>query len=161
MEINNVKNRVFEADCFELGKKMPYALNTKDTSIYRVTGFEQLADIVNTGLVKPKDGKIKGGHQNEVFWTIGGNGFFYYDKRPVLEVNKTVLKDGQIGAVSIDDLSSIWIYYEKEKAYINRLEIIREMYAFVKNNNMNLTKERLIELFNKRIPKKDSEEVER
>ena len=82
--ITTAKNRVFYSDGIGLGRNNPISLHTSSASIYRVTGMNQLIDIVNCGYIRPKEGRVKGGHENEVFWSIGGEKTFYYDKRPVL-----------------------------------------------------------------------------
>ena len=128
--ITNSKNRVF-INNIALGKNIPYAMSTSNTSIYRVTGFSQIKDIISCGYVRPKVGKLKGGHENEIFWTRGGENTFYYDKRPVLEVKEDKLKDGQIGAISIEDLSGIWIFDEKQNKYLNQIEELKETFKKV------------------------------
>ena len=139
--INNSKNRVF-INNLAFGKNISFAMPTSVSSIYRVTGFDQIKDIINCGYVRPKIGKLKGGHQNEIFWTRGGENTFYYDKRPVLEVKDTKLKDGQIGAISLEELSAIWIYNENQSKYINQIKEIKELHKKiemlnkVKNNNL-------------------------
>ena len=104
-----------------IGQNAEIKLTTKDTSIYRVAGYNQLQDIIKSGYIRPKEGKLKGGHNNEIFWTIGGEKLFYYDKRPVLEVPSSVLKDGQLGALKISDLIGVWIFNEEENKYKNDL----------------------------------------
>ena len=102
----------------------PRTLKAKDTSVYRKTGMHQIKEIINTGYVRAKE-KVKGGHNNELFWTRGGDKLFYYNKRPVLEAPYTKVQDGQMGAISLEDLTAIWIFNEKENRYVNCIEYYR------------------------------------
>ena len=88
--------------------------------------MHQIKEIINTGYVRAKE-KVKGGHTNELFWTRGGDKLFYYDKRPVLEAPYTKVKDGQMGAISLEDLTAIWIFNEKENRYVNCIEYYRSL----------------------------------
>ena len=76
--IDDARNRVFN-DSLGVGKDCPYKLTTDNLHIYRKTGFNQIADIVNTGYVRPKE-KVRGGHHKEVFWSQGNDKLFYYNK---------------------------------------------------------------------------------
>lgn len=119
--IETAKNRVFQGG-FGFGKNNPISLSTDNNHIYRVTGYSQIDDIVDCGYVRPKMGKAKGGHSGEVFWTQGNDKLYFYDKRPVIETTPDKLKDGQKGAISIDDLTAIHIFDEEQNRYINKLE---------------------------------------
>ena len=119
--IATARNRVFEGG-LGIGKNNPIAMATINSQIYRVTGDSQIEDILDSGYVRPKEGKLKGGHQNEVFWTKGGDKVFYYDKRPVLQVDSSKLIDNQIGSISIDDLDAIWIMAQILMVQIKTLE---------------------------------------
>ena len=125
--IATARNRVFEGG-LGIGKNNPIAMATINSQIYRVTGDSQIEDILDSGYVRPKEGKLKGGHQNEVFWTKGGDKVFYYDKRPVLQVDSSKLIDNQIGSISIDDLDAIWIFDEKQNKYINQIDYYKNEY---------------------------------
>lgn len=126
--IITAKNRVFDKDGLGLGKNNPISLHTVGTSVYRNTGYNQLEDIIESGFVRPKIGKLRGGHENEVFWSIGGEKTYYYDKRVVLEAPISIVYDGKVGAISINDLSAIWIFDEKQNKYINKLEQIKTLH---------------------------------
>lgn len=121
--IQTCRNRVFKNE-LSFGKNNPIAMNTDSNYIYRVTGINQIYDIIMCGYIRPKEGQIKGGHDNEVFWTQGGVNQFYYDKRPVLEIPISNLCDNDIGAKSIYDLSAIYIFDELSQKYINKIEIL-------------------------------------
>lgn len=123
--IESTRNRVF-VQKLAFGKDNPISLKTKDTSVYRVTGMPQIEDIINTGYVRAKE-KVKGSHKNELFWTRGGEKLFYYDKRPVLEVPAGKVIDGQMGAIPLQDLTSIWYFSEEENKYVNIIEYIKEL----------------------------------
>lgn len=159
--IKNAKNRVFIGG-LGLGKNNPVSLHTIDTSIYRVTGLNQIEDIINCGYVRPKAGKLKGGHEGEIFWTLGGEKLFYYDGRPVIEVSANMVKDNQIGGVALEDLKAIWIFDKGSNSYKNYIEYIKKyrQIAFEKNttikpgsletvfNTSNINEEHLTGIFN-------------
>lgn len=132
--ISDSRNRVF-INNLAIGKDIPIAMSTSSTSNYRVTGLNQIEDIINCGYVRPKAGKLMGGHTNEIFWTRGGENTFYYDKRPVLEVSEDKLKDGQMGAISIKDLLGIWVFDESQNKYINQINYFRNLYEQRHSNN--------------------------
>ncbi len=52
-KIIKVKNRVF-INNIAFGKNIFNVMSTVITSIYRVTGFAQIEDIINCGYVRPK-----------------------------------------------------------------------------------------------------------
>ena len=104
----------------------PRTLKAKDTSVYRKTGMHQMKEIINTGYVRAKE-KVKGGHTNELFWTRGGDKLFYWDKRPVLEAPADKVIEGQMGAIPLDDLTSIWYFSEEKNKYVNIIEYIKEL----------------------------------
>lgn len=126
--IINAKNRVFQAS-FSFGKNNPISMSTNSNHIYRVTGLSQIEDIINCGYVRPPSVKAKGGHIGEVFWTQGSDKLYFYDKRPVLETATDVLKEnGQIGAISLDKLTGIWIFDEQQNKYVNNIQLVRNAY---------------------------------
>ena len=54
---------------------------------------------------------------------------FYYDKRPVIETSVDTLKaDGQIGAISLDKLTGVWMFDEQQNKYVNNIQTIRNAY---------------------------------
>lgn len=129
--IQTTRNRVF-IQKLPFGKTNPISMKTEESSVYRVTGYNQINDIINTGYVRSKE-KVKGGHQNELFWTQGGDKLYYYDKRPVLEAPCTKVKDNQIGAIPLEDLTAVWIFDENQNKYINVIEQInnyRKQYLY-------------------------------
>ena len=130
--ITTAKNRVFYSDGLGIGRNNPISLHTSNSSIYRVTGMDQLADIVNCGYVRPKEGRVKGGHENEVFWSIGGEKTFYYDKRPVIETSVAKVKDGQIGSLSLNDLSAIWVFDYEQNAYTDKISLMKQIRETIK-----------------------------
>ncbi|HOX60552.1 MAG TPA: hypothetical protein PLV72_00915 [Candidatus Magasanikbacteria bacterium] len=116
----NAKNRLFSGG-LGLGKDNPISLKTSNENAYRVTGEPQIQDIIESGFVRPPLGKLKGGHCGEVHWSEGNDKLFYYDKRPVLEIDKSKVLDGTMGAVKITDLKAIWIFNEERKMYENKI----------------------------------------
>lgn len=101
--------RVFSNTGLGLGQNNPISLTTHPKSAYRVTGQDQIDDIFSSGFIRPKPGGVvKGGHQNEVHFAQGGPKLFYYDKRPVIEIDMKDIKDGMTGNISKDKIKSIW-----------------------------------------------------
>lgn len=141
--IATAKNRVFYSDGLGIGKNNPVSLHTSTSFVYRVTGMDQLADIVNCGYVRPKEGRVKGGHENEVFWSIGGEKTFYYDKRPVIEASVDKVKDGQIGSLSLDDLSAIWVFDYEQNGYIDKIDFMRQIRETAKKTNNSISGEQM------------------
>lgn len=127
--ILDARNRVFYDDSFGVGRTNPISLHTNSNFIYRRTGMSQIEDIIKCGYVRPKL-KVNGGHKKEVFWSLGNDNLFYFDRSPILETSANNLTNGQIGALSINDLSAIWIFDSTQNKYINRLEEIKQMYIF-------------------------------
>ncbi len=132
-DLYNVKNSV--APCnLSLGKDNPISLKSKEGYAYRVTGIDQINDIINCGYVRPKEYGVRGqNHGDIIYWSIGGN-VCYYDKRPVLEISLSKVHDGQIGAIPLDDLSGIWIYDEITNSYVNKIENIKSLYVDLQDN---------------------------
>lgn len=126
--IISAKNRVFQAS-ISFGKDNPISMSTDSNYVYRVTGFSQIEDIINTGYVRPPLSKAKGGHIGEVFWTQGSDKLYFYDKRPVLETNVDILREnGQIGAISLDKLTGIWMYDKQQNKYVNNIQVVRNAF---------------------------------
>ena len=65
--ITSCKNRVFKSEFGLRYDDNPNVFRTDENSVYRVTGIDQIADIINCGYVRSKEGKVKGGHENEFF----------------------------------------------------------------------------------------------
>lgn len=100
--------RVFSNTGLGLGQNNPISLTTHPKSAYRVTGQDQIDDIFSYGFIRPKPGGVvKGGHQNEVHFAQGGPKLFYYDKRPVIEIDMRDIKDGMTGNIPKDKIKSI------------------------------------------------------
>lgn len=141
--IKEAKNRVFYSDGLGYGKNNPISLHTKKTSVYRVTGMNQIKDIIECGYVRPKKGKVNGGHINEVFWSIGGDKLFYQNGRPVIEVLESKVKNGQIGAIHINDIEAIWMFDTEKNCYYNNLINIKKAHLEHQKeqliNNISLT----------------------
>lgn len=114
---------------FGLGKDISYALSTSENSVYRVTGMDQIEDIVNCGYVRPKGyGKRRERVGDKIYWSTGGKNLYFYDKRPVLEAPGDRVIDGQIGAIPLEDLEGIWIFDEENNKYINNIEYYISLY---------------------------------
>ena len=103
------------------GKDTPYSLSTDEKHVYRITGFEQLKDIINTGYIKPKDEKGK------VYWSQGGKKLYYIDKdRVILEAPINKVYNGKIGAANIEDLSAVWVFYPSLNKYLNKINDVKQ-----------------------------------
>lgn len=124
--IKEARNRVFYSDGLGIGRNNPNALHTKKSSVYRITGMNQIKDIIECGYVRPKEGRVKGGHINEVFWSIGSDKLFYQNGRPVIEVLENKVKNGQIGAIHINDIEAIWMFDPEKNCYYNNLTNIKK-----------------------------------
>ena len=125
--ITTAKNNVGPG--FGPGKDIPHALATKETSVYRVTGMDQIQDIINCGYVRPKGyGSRSERVGDKIYWSIGGKNLYYHDRRPVLEAPIDSVKDGQIGAIPLDTLTGIWMYDENQDKYINGIQLVRDYY---------------------------------
>lgn len=159
--ITTAKNRVFYSDGLGIGRNNPISLHTSNSSIYRVTGMDQLADIVNCGYVRPKEGRVKGGHENEVFWSIGGEKTFYYDKRPVIETSVAKVKDGQIGSLSLNDLSAIWVFDYEQNAYTDKISLMKQIRETIKKTNGSISGEQIRQaLIGEQIEKSNRDNLE-
>lgn len=143
--ITQAKNRVFYGEGLGVGKSDPISLHTTTSFVYRVTGMDQLADIVNCGYVRPKEGRLKGGHKNEVFWSIGGEKTFYYDKRPVIEASTDKVEDGQIGCLSLDDLSAVWVFDYEQNSYVNVIDLMMQIREDIRKSNGSISGEQLLQ----------------
>ena len=129
--ITNCKNRIFEGDNIQYNDN-PNVFRTDENSLYRITGIDQIADVINCGYVRPREGKLKGGHENEVFWSHGGSRLNFVDKRPILETSINTIKDGQIGAITLDDLTAVWVFDEESGKRENKLETIKKVKGLMK-----------------------------
>lgn len=56
--IETTRNRVFVRE-LAFGKDSPIAMKTNDNFVYRVTGMDQVEDIITSGYARSKD-KVKG-----------------------------------------------------------------------------------------------------
>lgn len=129
-------------------KNSPEVLHTLPTSVYRVTGANQIQDIIDCGYVRPKGyGSRADRVGNKVYWSQGNNNLHYHDHRPVIEAPADKVQDEQIGAISINDLSAIWMFDEQQKRYVNRLEQIKQLHTEkqqeIANQPTNVTLEQL------------------
>ena len=130
LRIETARNRVFETkDGIPIGKNNKNAMRTIPTSIYRSTGMNQVKDIIACGYVRPRPGKLNGGHKNEVFWSRGSNKLYYYNKGAIiLEVPIEKLEDNQIGAIPFEDLIGIWQFNEEENKFENKIDLYTKVY---------------------------------
>lgn len=114
---------------FGPGKNIPNALKTNETSVYRVTGIDQIQDIIDCGYVRPKGYGVRRENVGDIiYWSIGGKNLYYHDGRPVLEAPIDKVQNGQIGAIPIDNLTGIWIFDKNQNKYVNNIELIRNAY---------------------------------
>lgn len=123
--IASCKNKVFKSEFGLKYNDNPNVFRTSESSDYRITGIDQIADIVNCGYVRSKEGKVKSGHEDEVFWSAGGDKLNFIDERPILETSADTVKDGQIGALSLDGLTAVWIFDSESGKRENKLDTIK------------------------------------
>lgn len=129
--ITSCKNRVFKSEFSPRYDNNPNVFRTNENSVYRVTGMDQIADIINCGYVRPKEGKVVGGHENEVFWSAGGDKLNFIGEKPILEASADTLNDRQIGALSLNDLTAIWVFDSESGKRENKLNTIKDIKRFV------------------------------
>lgn len=106
--VAGIRNRVFTGDpIFPKDVWQIPAFNTN--SAYRLTGQSQINDIIQTGFVRPRSGKIKGGHTNEVHWSAGNakSGYNINPGQYILESPRGLV-DGTSNAIGVNDLSHVW-----------------------------------------------------
>lgn len=106
-----------------LGKNDPTALSTKEGYVYRETGIDQIYDIVNCGYVRSNEKR----KSNQVWWTSGGANSFHVNKRPILVASSDIVVNEKAGAISIDDLSEIWMYDEQNQKWNNKINDVKSM----------------------------------
>ena len=103
-----IQNRVFTGD--PIFPKTTWQIPASNTNnAYRLTGQSQIDDIMQTGFVRPRLGKIKGGHINEVHWSNGHpkSGYNVQDGQYVLETNSNLVNNTS-NAISVNDLLHVW-----------------------------------------------------
>lgn len=103
-----IQNRVFTGDpIFPKTTWQIPAFNTN--SAYRLAGQSQIDDMIQTGFVRPRFGKIKGGHTNEVHWSAGNakSGYNIQPGQYILESPRGLV-DGTSNALGVNDLSHVW-----------------------------------------------------
>ena len=144
--ITSCKNRVFKSEFGLRYDDNPNVFKTNKNSVYRITGIDQIVDIINCGYVRSKEGKVKGGHENEVFWSAGGDKLNFIDERPILETTIDTVEDGQIGALSLDDLTAVWVFDGESGKRENKLNTIKDIKRF-----MGKDKQISVEELNKKI----------
>ena len=121
------KNTVGKGEGY--GTPNEHSLMTSSEFIYRVTGMDQILDIIECGYVRPKGyGKRFNRVGHVVYWSQGGGKHHYDDKRPVIMAKSDKIKDGQIGCISIDELEAIWMYNEEQQVYIDKLPAIKNIH---------------------------------
>lgn len=101
------KNRIFEGKSM-FGPKST-EIQTNVGQAYRSTKRNQLQDILETGYVRPKSGKLKGGHYGESFWSTG-NPQFTTKGEVVLETKPNIFGNVDINrSVHVSDLQRIYL----------------------------------------------------
>lgn len=140
--IKNSRNIVW-GNTISIGRNNPISLHTKNTSMYRVTGFAQVKDIIYSGYVKPKAGKINGGKHGVVYWSKGGDTLFFFDKRPVIEASLSCVAETDIGSLALDELEAIWIFDTSENSYQNRIGVVKEIREFLRDKDTFLSKDQI------------------
>lgn len=103
------KHRVFMPFAFGEPKKNDF-MATDPNMAYRITGQPQIDDIVSSGLVRAKAGKMRGGRSGETQWSLGGpNAKYPPESNPGKYVLVTSAKDlhDKIGGLPKSDLVQV------------------------------------------------------
>lgn len=125
--IKNSRNSVGPG--FGPGNDNPRALHTSEEFVYRITGMNQIQDIIECGYVRPKGYGLRREKLGDIiYWSRGGEKLNYFSNAPVIEAPAYKVVDGQIGAIPIEDLTAIWMFDKNEDKYVNRLREIRLLY---------------------------------
>lgn len=102
-----IRNRVFKDTGLGLGKSNPNRFQTMPGNAYRITGREQIDDMVASGYVRPRAGKMRGGRSNEVHWAEGQDKLVYTDTdRFILQSKPSI--DNTTKALRTKDLDAVW-----------------------------------------------------
>ena len=143
--IETCRNRVYDTnDKLAIGKNAPNRMSTKESSVYRMTGYNQLKDILQCGYVRPRLGKLKGGHENEVFWSKGSDKLFYFSNGGVIiEAPSNKVINDMIGAVSFEDIIGIYLYNEETNKFENYISYYQELYDKIHTNEYGLDENKL------------------
>ena len=103
-------------------------LHMSDSSVYKVTSIEQIKDMIDCGYVRAKYYIVRGERvDGNIYWSHGNGELCYFDKSPIIESSVDKVKNGQKGAVSINDLTAIWIFDNEQNKYINKLNEIKKL----------------------------------
>lgn len=82
-----------------------------ETMAYRVTGQDQIDDILQTGEVRAREGKMKGGRTGETQWSRGNERLGYKaegnEGRYLIETPAEGLNDRQ-GGLPVSEVSRVW-----------------------------------------------------
>lgn len=62
-----------------------------------------------------------------MYWSKGGDKLNYVDECPIIETSAETVRDGQVGAVSLDDLTGIWVTNSETGKKENRLAEIKNI----------------------------------
>lgn len=130
------KNSPYNLFANELG-----VMHTNEDSTYRQTGISQISDIIDTGYVRANSAYDNNeAKKNRIWWTQGSNKLHYKpDPRAILEISSDKISEGQIGAVSLDDLSHIWVYDDEQSKYVDVIDKVKELRNNKKTSGLSLT----------------------
>ena len=119
--MSNIRNSVGKGVSIKNTTKV--FLPTTSDKVYRVTGMDQIQDIISCGYVRPKPNR-----KEIIYWSQGGDDFFYIDKRPVIEAPISKVYNGLEGEVPLEYITGIWMYSEEQDRYINGIEYVIDAY---------------------------------
>ena len=149
MNYDEIFNGVGPAE-FALKNNDPNNLKTKAEYAYRITGLDQIEDIEYSGVVRPKGyGSRYERVGPKVYWSEGGDIQYGDHSRAVIEVSQTKLKNGQMGPVSIDDIDGIWVFDEKDNAYKNIINEVKQNNIMRNAGNIELNNKNILSTFKK------------
>lgn len=112
----------------------PHTFYAKEGFVYRTTGMDQVQDIIKCGYVKSKGYGARFERNGPVvYWFPGGGRISYNDPNGViLEAPANMVLDGQMGAISINDLSAVYVF-ENDK-FVDHIDDIQNAYKQVHQN---------------------------
>lgn len=99
-------NRVFEGGSPIKTQQEGVFRGTDAEKAYRTTGDPQIEDMIQSGMVRSKAGKIKGGREGETHWSAGHENLWYGNGN-IIETKKEGLNQRK-GGLKLDELSAVW-----------------------------------------------------
>lgn len=132
----NTVNKIFDNT---VGIASETGFKSEEGKIYRATKQNQIDDIIESGYIRPKEGKMRGGKEGEVHWASGNDNLKYSaDDKYILETDNSKFSENNKGALNIHSLSAVWKFNKENGKWEDVLPDIKEKYN--KNKNKNIEK---------------------